>query len=283
MKAISAFAVLALSSSPCLAATVSASSTQWAAFLGNYDFQNDQQTGQPESDIVGDASNAGFFMTFNNNGSASSTDGTIGFRLRLDAAGGNSNNPAFTRVAWVGVDANVDGAIDAFLGIANQGSSSTLGIFAPGTGANTSPSTTSIASSASFSYTISSTNYNYRAVNFTTDGGTTNDVTTTTSGDPDYYLSVLLPFGDLVSYLATKGISINDQSAMRFVVATSTQANSLNQDLGGVNGGTNSSTTWVDLGGFSAVVRPGVSPIPEPSSLLLAASGLLLGCHRRRK
>ncbi len=283
MKALSAFVVLALSSSPCLAATVSASSTEWAAFLGNYDFLADQQTGQPESDIVGNGSNPGFFMTFNNNGAASTTDGTIGFRLRLDAAGGNTNNPAFTRVAWIGVDANVDGAIDAFLGIANQGSSSTLGIFAPGNGANTSPSTTSIASSPAFSYTIGSGNYNYRPVNFTTDGGTTNDVTPSSSGDPDYYLSVLLPFGDLVSYLATKGITINDQSGMRFVVATSTQANSLNQDLGGVNGGTNSSTTWVALGGFSQVVKPGGSPIPEPSSLLLASSALLLGLSRRKR
>ena len=283
MKALSAFCVLVLSLSAGHAATVSASSTQWTALTGNYDFLADQQTGQPESDIVGATGNPGFFTTFNNNGSASATDGTIGFRLRLDAAGGNTNNPAFTRVAWVGIDANIDGAIDAFLGISNQGNSSTLGIFAPGNSTNTSPSTTSIAASPSFSYTISSTNYNYRPVNFTTDGGTTNDATTTTTGDPDYYLSVLLPFGDLVSYLATKGITINDQSPLRYVVATSTQHNSLNQDLGGVNGNINSSSTWIQLGGFSPTVNASGSVVPEPSSVLLASAALLLGLSRRRR
>lgn len=283
MKALPAFLVLVLSSSAAHSATVAASSLQWTALAGNYDFLADQQTGQPESDIVGATGNPGFFTTFNNNGAASATDGTLGFRLRLDAAGGNTQNPAFTRVAWVGIDANIDGAIDAFLGISNQGSSATLGLFAPGSSANTSPSTTSIASSPSFNYTITSTNYNYRAVNFTTDGGTTNDATTTTNGDPDYYLSVLLPFGDLVSYLATKGITINDQSALRYVVATSTQHNSLNQDLGGVNGQVNSSTTWVQLGGFSPIVNASGTPLPEPSTCLFAASALLLGLTRRKR
>lgn len=282
MKAFPAFLALVLSSAS-HAATVSASSNSWVALAGNYDFLADQQTGQPESDIVGSAANPGFFTTFNDNGSASSTDGTIGFRLRLDAAGGSKNSPAFTRVAWIGVDANIDGKIDAFLGISNQGSSATLGIFAPGLSANTSPNTTSIASSPAFSYVIGSTNYNYRAVDYTTDGGTTNDSTTTTSGDPDFYLSILLPFGDLVSYLSSKGISVNDQSPLRYVVATSTQHNSLNQDLGGVNGGTNSTTTWADLGGFSPTVRAnGVATVPEPSSFLLASSALLF-CLARRK
>lgn len=281
--------LVAIAATACLTLTVSAAtvadpSTAWVALSGNYDYLADQQTGQASGDIVGAAGNPGFFTTFNNNGSASSTDGTLGFRLRLDEAGGNKNNPAFDRVAWVGIDANNDAVLDAFIGLGMQGSSSTLGIYAPGSSANTSPSTTSIASSAYASYTVSSSNYNYRPVNYTTDGGTTNDATPSTSGDPDYYVSFMVNFQDLVNFLGTKNITINDQTGLRYVLATSTQHNSLNQDLGGVQGGVNSTQTWTQLGGFSPTVSASGTPVvPEPSSLLLGASTLLLACFRRRR
>lgn len=266
------------------AATVSDSSTAWTALAGNYDYLLDQQTGQPAGDIVGATGNAGFFTTFNDNGSASNTDGTLGFRLRLDAAGGNKNSPVFDRVAWVGLDANNDAVLDAFVGLGMQGSSSTLGIYAPGSSANTSPSTTSIASSAATAYTIGAGNYNYRAVNYENDGGTTNDATSTSTDDPDYYVSFMVNFRDLVNFLGTKNISITDQTGLRYVLATSTQHNSLNQDLGGVNGGVNSTQTWVQLSGFSQTVTASGAPlVPEPSSVLLGASSLLLACLRRRR
>lgn len=266
------------------AATVSDPSTLWTPLAGNYDYTADQQTGQPAGDIVGTGTNYGFLTTFNDNGSASNTDGTLGFRLRLDAAGGNKNNPAFDRVAWVGIDANNDAVLDAFIGLGMQGSSSTLGIYAPGSSANTSPSTTSISSTAYTSYTISSSNYNYRPVNSTTDGGTTNDVTTSTTGDPDYYLSFMVNFQNLVTFFGTKGITVTDQTGLRYVLATSTQMNSLNQDLGGVNGGINSTQTWTQLGGFTQTVKASGAPlVPEPSSFFLGASSLLLACLRRRR
>lgn len=106
-----------------------------------------------------------------------------------------------------------------------------------------------------------------------------NDVTTTTSGDPDYYLSFMIDFADLGAFLRTQSISITDTSALRYVVATSTQHNSLNQDLGGVQGGINSTQTWVQLGGYSALVNASGTTIPEPSGFaigLLALGTLVL-------
>ena len=281
LVAVAATACLAL---PVSAATVSDPSTVWTALAGNYDYLADQQTGQASGDIVGATGNAGFFTTFNDNGSASNTDGTLGFRLRLDDAGGNKNSPVFDRVAWVGLDANNDAVLDAFIGLGMQGSSSTLGIYAPGNSANTSPNTTSIASAAAVAYTIGASNYNYRAVNYNTDGGTTNDATPSTADDPDYYVSFMVNFQDLVNYLGTKNISINDQTGLRYVLATSTQHNSLNQDLGGVQGGVNSTLTWVQLSGFSQTVSASGSPlVPEPSSALLGVSTLFLAFLRRRR
>ncbi len=282
------FALLCLSPLAQAVVTVSDFSTAWTPFLGNYDYLADQQTGQAEGDIVGldtvlAPGNHGFFMAFNDNGTASNTDGQLLFRMRLDKAGGNTNNPAFDRVMWVGIDANSDGSLDAFIGLNRQGNSSDVGLYLPGTGANTSPSTTSIVSNSPSNIInpTSASNYNYRPVNFTNDGGTTNDITTSTSGDPDYYVSFMVPFADVVAFLSsTKSINITDQTSLRFVMATSTQTNSLNQDLGGVNGGVGSTTTWAALGAFTSS-----SPlaVPEPTTGLLALGSVAALLIRRRR
>ena len=277
-----AAAAVALFSSAHAAVSVAGSSNLWTPISGNYDYLNDQQTGQPVSDIVGSGTNYGFFVTFDNNGDASHADGTLGFRIRLDAAGGTSNKPAFDRVLWVGVDANGNGSVDAFFGVSTQGNTSTLGIYAPGASANTSPKTTSIANSPAFSYAMTSANYNYRPVDFTTDGGTTNDLTPASTGDPDYYLSFTIPFADLVSFLGLNA-SDADQVPLRYVVATSTQHNSLNQDLGGVNGGIGSTSTWEELGGFTPSMNASGTLVPEPSSALLFACGITFAATRRRR
>jgi hypothetical protein len=264
------------------AVSVAGSSNLWTAIPGNYDYLVDHQTGQPAGDIVGSGTNYGFFVTFDNNGNTSHADGTLGFRIRLDAAGGNTNAPSFDRVAWVGVDANGNGSLDMFLGVSTQGSTATLGIYAPGTSENTSPKTTSIAASPTYSYAITSSNYNYRPVNFTTDGGTTNDLTTATTGDPDFYLSFVVPFADVVAYLGLNPADA-DQRPLRYVLATSTQHNSLNQDLGGVNGGIGSISTWTQLGGFTPAMNASGILIPEPSTALLFACGVSFAAARRRR
>lgn len=266
-----------------ISATVADPSTVWTVLGNNFDDLADQQTGSQAGDIVGTGVNHGFFVTFNNNGASSSTDGTLGFRLRLDAAGGTIKKPAFDRVAWIGIDADIDGDIDTFLGLNLQGSQASIGIYAPGSGLNNSPLTTSVSNTAYRTYALASSNYNFRAVDYLTDGGTTNDITSNTTGDPDHYVSFMVPFTDVVSFLSGKSIALNDQSPMRYVLATSTQTNSLNQDLGGINGGLNSSSTWSQLGGFTSIVNASGTVIPEPSvAMAMLISQFFLLLHRRR-
>ena len=82
-----------------------------------------------------------------------------------------------------------------------------------------------------------------------------------------------LGFGDVVNEFSNLGITFDDTNTLQFVAATSNQANALNQDLGGIDGGINASATWAALGGFS--VPTTINPVPEPGTGLLMTSGLL--------
>jgi hypothetical protein len=276
-----AFGVLSFVSSNSFAAISVSSDTNtggWKAVGSNYDFQADQQTGQPGADIVGGSGyDAGFFTNWDSGSANSSTDGVLGFRVRFDE---RDHQSGFKGNLWVGIDADVDGDIDAFIGA----TSSSIGIFDTDPAyANNSPNTTRIAGTATTSYTVSASNYNYRAV-ATADGGTTTDITSGGT-DTDYYLSFTVNFQDMVNFLnsaAGGNISITDATAIRYVVGTATQGNALNQDLGGVNGGVSSPTTWEQLGGFSPTMNATGTVIPEPQAALLGGLGFL-GLLRRRR
>jgi hypothetical protein len=160
-----------------------------------------------------------------------------------------------------------------------------LGIYKAGTGANVSPSTTTIASPLLFTYTETAANYSWAAVNATIDPvALTYDVDN--GGATDRFLSWLVPFSDLVAAFTSIGINgINENSTVSYVAATATQANSLNQDLNGVNAGVNSSSTWATLGAISVPMTPQGLPIPEPTAgtVLTMSLGLLGWCGFRKR
>ena len=260
-------------SMPAYGLLITAPTTSWTAisYSGSYpDFFSDQQTGDKESDLVGNQLNPAFYTAFDGAGTLSLTDGTLFFRARLAA---QKNPPGYSQCLFVGLDANLDGALDLFLGVDNQGSHNQLGIWNPGSGANTSPNTTSINNPALKTYAETTNNYSWTQVNaiidplassFDVDGG----------GDTDYFLSFSIPFADVVAYMATNS-SFCETSAVHYVMATATQPNSLNQDLNGVSNGVNSASTWSQLGGLSVTYTASGQVIPEPYVLFLALFGLL--------
>jgi hypothetical protein len=273
-------AILAFLFAPVLpvAATVAdltAPTTSWTAILyssSNPDPSNDQQTGASEGDIVGNAQHPSAYTTFGDAGTPSLTDGTIAFQIRL---GADTNPVGFKTALFVGIDANNDGKLDLFLGVNNSGSADTVGIWNPGNGANVSPNTTTIVSTPLVSYTPTAANYLWRAVNTTNDPsvGTATDLDG--GGQNDYFLGFAIPFADVVAQLAAAGITIDQNSTLTYVIATATQANSLNQDLNGVGKNYDPSLTWSQLGVVSnPMTAGGLAAVPEINPALLA--GLLL-------
>jgi hypothetical protein len=258
---------------------------QWVpiSYSGNFpDPSLDQQTGSTESDIVGNSNQPSLFMKFNDGGSPITTNGYFGIRLRV---GADQSPPGFKGAAFVGLDANNDGKLDIFVGVNNQGSGDVIGIWNPGVGANISPSTTTLVSPPSKSYTETAGNYSWLAVSATSDPTAINyDLNADTK--TDQFLSFVIPFSDIVAALAARGITgFTRDSSMTLVAATATQDNSLNEDLNGVVGGINSATTWQALGALSETYSPnGTGPIPEPGTLSLVglgATALLLGSRKR--
>ena len=245
------------------------------------DVSDDQQTGIPEADIVGDTIHPAFYFRFDDAGTPSSTDGAIGFRVRV---GADKNPSGFGNFMGAGIDANGDGALDLFLAVENSGNPDQVGIFDPGSDFNTSPSTTSIVSTPLFSYALSAANFDFEAVTAVMDStATTFDIDA--DDETDQFLTWVIPFAHIVSALSGQGMSgFGDDVAMRFVVGSSTQPNALNQDLGGPDGGTTSAQSWSTLGAISsfATASGGFAPIPEPDTAVLVLLGLLALAIRAR-
>ena len=189
-------------------------------------------------------------MRYNDGGFGSPTNGYLAFRLRV---GADLNPSGYLCAAIVGMDANLDGRLDLFIGVNNQGSGNHIGLWNPGNGLNISPSTTSIVSPATVSYAETGSTYGFTDVNSTIDPPALS-FDLNGDGRTDQFLSFVVPFSDVVAAMAARGIAgFTKDTPMRLVAATATQDNSLNQDLIGVAGGVNSTITWEQLGALTEI------------------------------
>jgi hypothetical protein len=243
--------------------------TVWTAVPNIFMDPNvDQQTGQTDADLVGIMGDPGFMTGW---------DGTnIYYRVRLGKTS-QGGGGLFKGLLWIGMDANNDGALDMFIGVNNQGSTAQIGFYAPGASANTSPSTTSIQNAvAQYQMLETASNFNYQLVNGTIDPGHATPWDLDADGNTDVYLSIAIPFVGVSgtatmqgAFLGLAGMSVDLATQFRYITATSTQANSLNQDLGGINGGISSSLTYQQLGAISVPITTTGVVAPEPSTIML--------------
>lgn len=271
--------------------SLNSSTSGWTvvSYIGSArtDYLNDEQTGINESDLVGSAVGvnpvqSAFYYDYD------STSNQIAFRVRLD---GDSNPPGYTGAIWVGLmlggTSGGNPTVDLFAGVINKGSVSRVGFYNPGTGANVSPSTTTIDNTNPvYSEAISSANYLFAPVTLGPAGndpvtGGTNDVGG--DGNTDYFATWVLPFDQLQATAFARGFTnFTANSTISFVVGTSEQGNAMNQDLNGTSGNTSSASTFAALGAVSSPLTASGGIIPEPGTLAYIPMAFAVFFLRRR-
>jgi len=241
----------------------------------NYpDTAGDQASGGGVGDIVGDESHPSFFMRY--------ADGFLGFRLRLGA----DQEGSFQGAAYIGLDANMDGAVDLFLGVNHQGDERTMGLWQPGGKGDTSPSTTVISSPVFLGVKETDANFNFRDVN-PKDDPSADFADLNGDGLKDQFLTVIFLLGDINKVLDAGGIKgLSEGSTVQLIAATASNENLLDLDLNGVKGGLDSEASWSELGAMSQPVTltPDITVVPEPSiQALLSIAGGLAVLHLRKR
>ncbi|HIJ49290.1 MAG TPA: DUF4347 domain-containing protein, partial [Gammaproteobacteria bacterium] len=259
-----------------LAIDLAGSTANWDIVLkGNsFDYSDDQQAPSADLDLVGGKDDALLYMKFDDKGTGTADD-ELGFRVRVNGSGSQSSSVFSSGYVFIGVDSDLDGAIEFFISISTKNNSG-IEVWSPGTGANTSPSTTTITSGVEIlsEDSFNSTNYSFTPVSNTTDPNATfNDLDTNTDvtlgnrtyDEVDHFLSFKFSFATLVSKLADKGITITKDTSLQFTLATSTQSNSFNSDIGGYSKTDDQTVTFKDKGAFSTVTSFSNMP-PEITS-----------------
>ncbi|HYE85349.1 MAG TPA: DUF4347 domain-containing protein, partial [Vicinamibacterales bacterium] len=236
-----------------------AGNTGWSALLygSKQDPGGDEQAGKASTDLVGDATHATLYFAYDDKGTAGEADDEIALRFRVSQA---DSSGGFGAVGMIGVDANLDGDLDIFVGVDARQGPAVITLYNPGTGSNDSPSSTSITPAPDRAYTGTAATYQFLQVAPGTDqeytaAGTDLDG----GGKTDYLVSFKVAFDQIKQELErdnvtgnpTAGITIDRHTPLRFVLMTMTQNNAINGDIGGIAGQNKSTLTWDQLGAFS--------------------------------
>ncbi|SFM14391.1 Ig-like domain-containing protein [Marinobacter zhejiangensis] len=226
----------------------------WTALLKGerFDYPEDTQAQAAGTEVVGGANHASFYYNYDDLGTpADISDDILSLRLRV----GDETKTSYSAYAFVGIDANEDGVLDAFI---SSGSGKTS-IWDPGTDSNISPSTTSIANKPFVTVPQDTTNYNFAVVSATNDPDWDGNTDLDLDSNPDVFVSFSVNISDLDALLTNAGIPMTVETGLRFISLTATQTNSLNSDFNGIDDGTNDDwgKPYEELGLFTPTVNPG--------------------------
>lgn len=231
---------------------------------------SDAQTGQASDDFVSSATAPGFFQKA---GTISSVD-TILWRVRMNVY----DNSGFRGNLTLGMDLDGNGSIDLMMMMTDKNNAQSITFGTPGTYSqnpalsNTSPSTTSWTFPKQTAVSLTSSTYNYQQVNDANNF----------SGNPDAYVTFGISFANLQNGIrsyasgAFSSFTVSYTTPIAFIAFTSTQGNSINQDLFGTSGNMGSTSSWAALGTVTPP-QTAYGTVPEPSTYAQLAALLLAG------
>lgn len=266
-----------------------------------YDAPDDQQTGQSDSDFAGSTQTPAFFVQ---TGTINGVE-MVAMRVIFNsydaniASGTYTGNPVNVRV---GIDVTGDGKLDLFMGPNFQGTPGMV-FQLPGTGANTSPSTTSTSSiyypdgvannalSSTSSPALSASNFNYQRLSSATASTLypgwvlqPESLSKPNQTGDEGVMSWAIPVSAINNALAEaatqaglsylSGVTISPSSFLLWVAFTATQNNSVNQDAYGIKASDSQTTSW---NSFTSYMNAFGRPVPEPATYGLCLGGGLCG------
>lgn len=270
--------------------------SEWVAitYVNTADIEDDQQTGGDEADLVGgfDSGNDYFALYKQFDYGTGSTgvitgDEQIAFRTRVS---GDDNPTGFQTALWLGIDLNVDGNFDYFIGLydsADNGPSAEndLGLYkftVPGSAIDTTKKAnyTEVAWAGSIlSVDASAPSTMFRAASSVGDPTDLDDGGAT----PDYLVQYTLSFNDLAAALFPT-MTTQEASeellgtAIGFGLWTSQNLNQVNNDVNGIDDASS-------LTPSNPYTPDGTEPVPEPATyaLLFGLFAMRFAAVRRRR
>ena len=191
---------------------------------GNYDFVEDARTtGSSSLDIVGDATYPAVYIQFNDDGSE------LAVRIRVNSCDGSSSNPLFSNFAYIGVDADLSGTIDFFIGVLNPTGAGRLGVYLSDPEApNTMYGVTGIDRILAAFQPIDGINFSMIKAE---DGSNF-------SGDLDYFISFkfnVTDIEDAIGDFTKEHVTFTPNTPFSFFAGTSTTDRTLNGDVSGLD------------------------------------------------
>lgn len=253
---------------------------------------NDQQTGQKSSDMISLTAGTTVYVNGGTTSSVLAADaaglfvkaGTISganymmFRYVMhDANGAKSYLGGYV---GLGIDLRGDGTPDIFVVVDSTAATAKFVFEKAGTGANTSPNTTTAATYTTTASTALTTGTTFA---YTADAITYDTVASSKVQNMDFtfaisYTNLSQAISDMgtVNGFNFAGFTVTSSTPMNFFAFTSQQANAYNQDIFGGNITSTSSVTWTSLGAFSSTITADGQPHPVPEFGTMAQTGVLL-------
>lgn len=263
----------------------------------------DNQANKPDIELVGNDSAElyAFYGGFLDNGSSSTTDGDVFYRVRV---AGNSGQAELGGYVFIGLDITGDGALDYYIQHGGNPTQQIAILRADLTAANDSPDTIGLGDTL---FTTDVVEFGNAGANsyFTDVADIDPGLSATPDYDPydlddgsdaDHFLTFSFDFAELVNVIRTDAANdslnddlddsfewFDDSFSMQMVLTTSQDVNNINSDLGGIDGA--STETFTTGGGISPEVDPGGSHLPEPATYALLFGLFAFDCaaYRRRR